>query len=1148
MSAELSDATRSQQRAADPAVSVWVEASAGTGKTKVLTDRVLSLLLEGTAPQKLLCLTFTKAAAAEMANRIVERLGRWSVPGDAFELARDIATVTGAEPEETVLKRARGLFARVLDAPGGLKIQTIHAFCQSLLARFPVEAGLAPHFQVMDEASAAELLRGAIESVLADARRGPLGTALAILTDLVPEQTFTGLLKGLVGERSRLSDLIAAHGVDGLVTRLAAAIGLPIDETPEHVLGEAIDATPSLGLLAAIPLLEQGQSTDQKMAAAMRALIEARDPASFLDYCALFHTKDGEKRVRFITKAVADAHPAVVDLLEREYARVSAAMACRRAAGVLVASAALARLGGALLEHYRAAKEARMRLDYDDLILKARALLASQAGCAWVHYKLDEGIDHLLIDEAQDTNPEQWQVIAALAAEFFTGQGQIPRRRTIFAVGDPKQSIFSFQGADPDAFVAMREHFRSRIDAAAQKLEEVDLHHSFRSVHCILDCVDRVFAQPPASDGVADTGAVRHLLSRQGHAGLIELWPAAKAPEAEAPAPWAPPTRRVAVASPRAQVAQLIAATVRGWLDRQEPLVARGRPIRPGDILVLVRRRDSFVDELVRALKAKQIPVAGVDRMLLTEQLAVMDLVALGRFLLLPEDDLTLACLLKSPLVGLGEEDLYELAHDRGRASLWQRLRARAGAAGFTAAHDLLSSWLARADYIPPYELYARVLGAEGGRARLLARLGEESLDPIDEFLNQALIYERSHPPSLQGFLLWLERGALEVKRDGDIGERDEVRIMTVHGAKGLQAPIVFLPDTLQTPPRRGRPMWLVQGDGALGPLWSPRKVADDALTERLRRDIERAEDREHRRLLYVAMTRAEDRLYVTGWHSNRQPSPDCWYHLIEAGMQAAGRPEAFDFMALAGWPGGAGWRVDTPQQAPLAPAPAAAVAPPQERSLPAWVAAAPAEPSPPRPLAPSRPEEEPPVRSPLGTDQGWGFRRGRIVHRLLQSLPDLPPAERAPAARRFLAGSAHGLDAATQDVLLRETLAVLEDAAFAPLFAPGSRAEVPLVGRLGEQVIAGQIDRLAVTEREVLIVDYKTNRPPPRDPAGVPRVYLRQLAAYCGLLSAIYPGRTVRAALLWTDGPRLMPIAATLLEGQAPGTAPGRSEIAIGG
>ncbi|WP_142849042.1 double-strand break repair helicase AddA [Telmatospirillum sp. J64-1] len=1125
-----------QRLAADPVKSVWVGASAGTGKTKVLTDRVLNLLLAGTPPHRLLCLTFTKAAAAEMSNRIAARLARWSTAPDD-QLADELGRLLGSPPDEERCTTARRLFAQVLDAPGGMKIQTIHAFCQSLLRRFPLEAGLAPHFQVMDDRDAGELLEGAKEEVLMRARSGEddlLAKALAEVTGHVHESMFPDLMNGLASERGRLRRMIEREGgVDGLIAALYKRLGLERGETPQAVIAAACEdsAFDAGGCRAALEALNQGSKTDVERADLMAQWLAAPEARvdGWRDWLRAYLTSTGEIRKTLCTKKVLQAAPHVADILLKEAERLLRVQDRWRAAVTAQATAGLLRLGEALLASYQRHKEGRALLDYDDLILAARRLLSAPGVSAWVLYKLDGGIDHVLIDEAQDTNPDQWAVVAALTEDFFAGLSASETLRTVFAVGDVKQSIYSFQRADPREFERMRRSFAERLNLLGDPLRLVDLQISFRSTRAVLDVVDKVFADGTGRDGVAfGDENIRHISWRDSDAGLVELWPPVEPRAIDEPEAWKPPIERIRGDSPRTRLAKLVARRIQKMVEGGERLESKNRPIRPGDIMVLLRRRSAFVEELVRELKTLKVEVAGVDRMVLTEQMAVMDLMALANFLLLPDDDLTLATVLKGPLIGLSEEDLFRLAYNRREKHLWQRLREEGaeGNAPFEAAWQMLSGLLARADRMPPHELFNHVLTAKDGRRKLVERLGSEAEDAIDEFLGLTLAYERAHVPSLQGFLHWLETGHVEIKRDLEQGTRDAVRIMTVHGSKGLQAPIVFLPDTLQAPAKAPRFYWLGgREDEVL--LWPPRAEMQDEACREARAEAEKARDQEYRRLLYVAMTRAEDRLYVCGWQTRKAEPEDCWYNLIKRAMNALGEEVEDPFLAEQGETAtntllrlSCRQERQVPEQAPKAERAAMGA-----DSLPAWALTAPGrEPSPPRPLAPSRPEgEEPPVRSPLGEDDGAKFRRGRLVHRLLQILPDLPKHERGAAMARFLAKSPWGLSFGEQALIATEVASILEDRTFAPIFGPGSRAEVPVVGMVGERVISGQVDRLLVSDSEVLIIDYKTNRRPPRKVEDVPELYLRQMAAYRMALACIYPGRAIRCGLLWTDGPSLM-------------------------
>jgi ATP-dependent helicase/nuclease subunit A len=1153
------EAAEIQRQALGPDASVWVSASAGTGKTKVLTDRLLALMLAGTDPARILCLTFTRAAAAEMANRVNARLAAWAtmLPG---ALAEELGALIGRMPDQDETTLARQLFARVLDSPGTAKIATIHAFCQSLLRRFPLEAGVPPEFAVLEERGAAEALAEAAETVIAKARdeRAPLlAEALAVVARYIQEDRFTGLLAAMTAERGKLRAALA-EGETALRRRLAATFAVPEDVTPDALIEAfcAAGACDEAGLHAAAAALAVGSSKDQERGEIVARWCDMPERRGDMldEYAGAFLTDKGTIIKNLITKGANDrASGDMRGVLNAEAERVLRFTQQRAGAMLIDATIALIRLGNAVLRAYEERKRLHGLLDFDDLVLKTLELLRQPGIAPWVLFKLDGGLDHILIDEAQDTNPDQWAIVAALTDEFFTGEGGAgrERNRTVFAVGDAKQSIYSFQRADPRAFVAMRQHFETRVTAAQQRWRTVPLEISFRATEPLLNAVDAVFRHgTAAADGVALDGvAIRHVAAREGHAGIVELWPPVM-PEAdeELDLPALAGARQRSV-EPRTRLANAIAATIADWLRKGERLEARDRAIRPGDIMVLVRRRNLFVTDLIRALKERNVPVAGADRLVLTEQLAAQDLIALGHFLLLPEDDLNLAAVLKGPLFGFSEDQLFQLAHSRGKGQkLWHRLRElAAGDLVMHAHYERLSQLRARADYVPPFELYAEILGAGGGRRAILERLGPEAGDPVEEFLALALSYEREHVPSLQGFLHWLVAGGIEVKRDFGERQRDEVRILTVHGAKGLEAPIVFLPDTLQLPDWPPRLLW---SDGDALPLWCARKALEAPFYTDERGKRRAREMQEYRRLLYVALTRAQDRLYVCGWET-RRPLKDgtTWHALCHAGWSEIAEKVPFDARALIGedegWCGTA-LRIAGPQEiAPVRDKAAAAARLPG--LLPQWARMPPpAEPDPPKPLLPSRPSgPEPPTFSPLAIAGRDRFKRGLLVHKLLQSLPEVPPERRAEAARRFLALPVHGIPPEEQDEIGRETMAVLNDLDFAELWGADAQAEVPVVGLIPGSspgtwhALSGQIDRLVVTRERVLIVDYKTLRPPPATEEAVPAVYLRQLATYQAALQRIYPDRPVECALLWTEGPRLMPISPARLAGHLPGNLP---------
>lgn len=1132
-------ATDRQTAASDPESSVWVAASAGTGKTRVLTDRVLRLLLDDTPPGRILCLTFTRAAAAEMANRLHGDLSRWAICEDT-ELHGALEGLTGRVPTSDELERARQLFARVLDVPGGLKIQTIHSFCESLLARFPLESGIPPHFSVIDERTSAELLNGARDHVLTQARAdAALAGSLHHLTAQVSEDRFDDVARELAAERSQLEELFSRFDTSfpAVSAAIREALGLEADEDEATIIAAASDLASPLAesLRTVADAMLVGGKTDRRHGALISEWLEnpERRMELFPTYVSAFFTRQGTRRVDLIHKEALKTAPSdAASLLDGEANRLETAIIRIRDAQTAADTLAVLHLGYAILRAYEEVKQRQALLDYEDLITRARQLLIRPDVASWVHYKLDGGLDHVLIDEAQDTNDEQWQVIASLTEEFFAGMGARDASRTIFAVGDAKQSIYSFQRADPHLFSQWRDHFGTRVTGTGDPWRPLDLVHSYRSAPPILSLVDEVFGPPEARVGlVFDDTEIDHIPHRAGQAGLVELWPAERSHDVPEPEVWDPPVRQIHNLTPSVCVARTIAAKVSDWLRRDERLESRDRPIRPGDIMILVQRRAGFVEEMVHALKRIDIPVAGTDRMILTEQLPVMDLISLGRFSILPDDDLSLAETLKSPLFGFDDDSLFDVAWDRGRKSLWAALRDRRDRSpAYDATVQTLEEVLAAADHMPPYEFYARVLGPGEGRQKLVSRLGSQANDPIDEFLALCLLFGRLHAPSLQGFLQWVTTGETEVKRDLELG-RDEVRVLTVHGAKGLQSPVVFLPDTCRVSRESNGVQWIRDGTGRPTlPLWPARRDREGETAQKAREAARHRREQESRRLLYVALTRAEDRLYIGGFEGAQGRPSECWYDMIARAMQNIGTP-------VAGLNGQDILMLRTEQSHPPDRVGARAIRSHEDMPLPSWARTPPPpEPSPPTPLVPSRPEEaEPAVHSPIGPDSGVRFRRGRLIHRLLELLPEIPAAQRSSAALELLSNPLYELEPDAREEIVDVTLDVLEDPSLAALFGPGSRAEVAIAGIDGEHVVSGQIDRLVVAEDSVLIVDYKSDRPAPRSADEVASAYLQQLAAYRRILERIYPTRTIRCALLWTDGPTLMEISSEALAIRAP-------------
>jgi len=1110
------DVIDNQREASDPAKSVWVEANAGSGKTHVLTQRVLRLLLAGVPPDQILCLTYTKAAAAEMRRRVGGHLGAWALlsPEKLAEALRDITGYNASGAEQS---RARTLFAHALDTPGGLRIQTIHAFCESVLHRFPVEAGVPIDFTVLEDHQREALVQRAREVVLAGGLAGSneakaVETLFGAMSDFVITEAIDDALARARPLRLILGDL---HGAKARLRKIVGT-GAETAESLRAELESGALITPAF--CAEVAGLLGGDATKSagRFANVLAALPKDRLTAD--DLLAAFLTDEGRGTPRnsLMTAAEKLRHPQQYALLEQEQRRVADLAEKLKQAQLIERSEALLDILAAILSHYERDKRARSFLDFDDLIATVGALFRDQSLGLWVRYRLDAGISHILVDESQDTNREQWEVVKLLAAEFFSGMSAADRPRTVFAVGDGKQSIYSFQGAAPELFQATGDAFAEAASYVSMKFERRELTTSFRTLPNILEAVDLVFRG--REEAVLARNEVRHRTARSDKGGTVTLWEPLQVGKSPVDDAWPEQPVESLASAPR-QVAQRIAREIRGWIESGRPLAQRGRAVRADDVLILVQTRGPLFHEIIRALNGEGLPTPGADRLLVTTHIAILDLLALGDVLLNTNDDLQLAALLRSPLFDLSEADLFELAQGRGGRRLWSVLKDSANPRA-EAAYAELAAWRHTLDTARPYDVFAHVLYAAGGLKRFHSRFGPEVDDLFTEFLELSLEHEDAANPSLQGFLAEMRSREVTITREL-AAAGSGVRIMTVHGAKGLESPIVILADAATKPqPRQLARAVLIDTDE--GVLVHSNKKTDVPGTTDLRDKAEAASIREFWRKLYVAMTRAEDELYVTGALTpsakKETQLSGSWYEAIKTALltqsstlrNADGEVSAIVYPVL--------------QQAP-APAPASADA--AAGSLtPLILPALPAH------------RERPVVRPSMAfekSDDDWVLataaeavidaeaarKEGIALHALLQHLTRLDREQWEPIATKALMALLPD-SPERHAALAAKAIAILANPAHAEIFGPHSRAEVPFLvhaQRKGEPVtLAGRIDRLVVSEGRVLLVDFKSDANPPRTAADTPPAYLTQLGLYALVAGQLFPGSLVSAAILWTS------------------------------
>ena len=1152
-------ATKAQADAAHPEKSAWVAANAGSGKTKVLIDRVARLLLGGAEPASILCVTYTKAAANEMLGRLFERLGSWSVmPEDELRGALKKLDPDTENYDAEKIRMARALFAQALETPGGLRIETIHAFCSRILRRFPLEANVAPGFQEMEDEETRELWDDAVKRAIIDAGRDA-PEALEILSLAGGASGAKGAMFALRGEAASLTAFAQQNGAraEDIGDAVRAALRAPVAGSSEF-LSTQLALIDWEGLRIILPsLLNDAASDDKRSAAAISDALEATtDTAKWNALTRLFFTDKGTLRSR-VYNAGSTKDAAVTALLSTKDPFGSVAQIALDTQTTLKAitaaerTIALLRTGLPALDYYASLKGDQAALDFDDLIIKTRDLLTRTGIAAWVLYKLDGGLEHVLLDEAQDTSPHQWTLINALTEEFFAGIGPEHEQnpRTLFVVGDEKQSIYSFQGADPRKFISERQRFSERSVAADLPHELPEMQMSFRSSPEILKFVDAVWNSTVLSgpsDGdtpPADADLTRHTAHRANEAGYVEFWPVERPAADENDDPWTPFSKLTALdelssRSPKAQLASRVAKEIAAMIERGDSVWDQGkgkqRAMHAGDVLILVRKRKGgLFDALIKALKSEGLPVAGADRLVLSDHIGVQDCLNLIRVALLPSDDLTLAEILRGPFCNLVDDDhhLFPLAYDRP-GTLWDQLQ-QSDDPVFEDAKTFISQLLAHKNK-PAFEFLSAVLDQplsdrKTGWDKITARLGMPARDPIEALLARALAHDAQSATSLQNFVSRLEADDSEIKRDLEKAG-GAIRVMTVHGAKGLQAPVVILPDTTGKPdPKAGD---FLQLNGSV-PVRTGKKGDDTPEMAAARAEEEYRQLAEHRRLLYVALTRAQDRLLICGpWYGAKPKDgktaigrpKGCWHEMCEAGLGTLG----MDVPEIGGDAASYG---DRPPPALKRAQDAVKAAP-----LPGWLRKqAPAEVDGRRYAAPTSLTGgmEAAVLSPFKRGHSARLNRGRMIHALLERLPDIPPSARRTLGEAFLAADPN-ITSSQRREMLDAAMSVFENSEFSEVFQPGGRAEAPVIGTsplLPDGVVLnGRVDRLVVTDDEVLIFDFKTDRPPPQIAEDVETGYVLQMASYRAVLQEAYPDKPIRCGLLWTDAPRLMELPENLL------------------
>lgn len=1178
---QISKTSQKQAVATDPELSIWVSANAGSGKTYVLSRRVIRLLLDGNRPDELLCLTFTKTAAAEMSNRVFEILGKWAMlPDDKLKDA--ITELTGEPTTSGNIARARKLFAIALDTPGGLRIQTIHAFCESLLHQFPLEANIPGHFDLMDDLQQASLLEEARKNIILasfgsgiasenlqekDRRQlTALAEAYSIIQDHESDQAIDKAILQLIYQRDDFLEWLRRNGGESRSAFKSIWKDFSLSsEMTKHTLMEEFFNQSSYKKedWEELKQLASAKKSDayKKLISQIDEINATREPEiKHALRCQLFFTTKLERRKSLVHASFLKDELRQQSLFEEEQDLLLLQLDRIRTLETLKASQALFTIVDAILIEYARLKQKRSLLDFNDLISKTANLLGRQEISAWIQYKLDNGISHVLVDEAQDTSPMQWQIIEQITSEFYAGKGAREKIRTLFVVGDEKQSIYSFQGADPKEFNRQFQNLRKKSREAQLGFEPVPLNVSFRSTEEVLSAVDQVFSLPENARGLNELKQEQvHSANRLSDRGEVILWPPEIKPAKVEKTDWRKPPDEAQEKDAEVRLANKIANTIKTWIDKKERLPGRDEPIRFGDILILVRKRDRFVGAMNRALKQRGLNAAGADRLKLIDHIAIEDMIALGRFASMVIDDLSLAGLLKSPLFDFTEDELFLVCHKRESKPLFRHLiEFSDGKNDIILPADLqkriemtvpiLKMIRQDARHLSAFDFFARFFAKTNLRKKYHARLGHEAEEILNGFLQSAMEYDNREGLGLQGFIESLATSEKELKREIDL-KTDEIRVITVHSSKGLEAPIVFLVDPGSEAYHARHDPPVIKYENAKGKdmyLWQPKKGDRIEQTQATYDLIREAGEEEYRRLLYVGMTRAADRLIICGYQPEKTPTYLHWYKMVENGLSASPCNQRLNGrlqdVTIRGFETpGKSWIIDNPHYKKCEPKSLESAVPEPDNSLPDWVKPVANEAPAPRPLSPSGVLEllnisEDNEREFL-TNSDQALERGNAVHHLLQLLPDVREEIRANVIDSYFSHREVTFEEA-EKISIREMVNnLINDPSARWLFSASSKSEVDITGRVeigaNSHMVRGKIDRLVITPEKVVIADYKTNRIVPQNTESVSQQYLAQMALYRALLRQLYPTKVIECFLIWTQDGSIMQLTDSLLDHQ---------------
>lgn len=1009
--------------ASDPRTSCWVMASAGTGKTKVLIDRILRLLLEGNDPKHILCLTYTKAAALEMRERLIKKAEQWQIITED-SLQNELEIFTQNQVSKDHIEIAKNLFDSLNHSP--IAIQTIHSFCQSLLSSFSLELDISPTFKLIDEREKRLLQQQVCSEILA---KNELQEHFDFLSPHISENYLREILCEAMNERLRLSCLSDPLGK--LKALLCDSKSPDLSEQEWHTIKK----------MAAFSA-EFGPKNLQEVA----PIILGNDEKSYQNLFSFFLTKEGEVRKKF-TLASAKNFDFTEDDFQKIGERIQAIYEGISAKEILSINQHLHVCIEATFNLYQLSKKEQGLLDFDDLLLYVQTLLTTNQG--WIFEKIDFRLDHILIDEAQDTSRVQWNIIKNLLHHFFDRAGHNNMPRTMFVVGDAKQSIYSFQGADPKYYLEVRDYFTHLAEENSHTFNIIDLDLCYRQSPAVLNLVDQVFATAEKSQNLL-SHTINHYAFRSSSQGLAYHLPLTKKCDAEDQEPW---TIQVNTKIQKSSHALVIKDLVLSILSEKEILPSTSDVVNPDDIMILFQRRSSLMQETYDALKEVGISCTSCHHGDVLSHLAVLDLLSILKFVALKEDNFNLACLLRSPLFNIDESLLQQLCTN-GKSSLFQKLlmteECHEIIGRFTEYLELFQS----ADSL--YDFCSKLVHEIA--PVMVGHFGEQVLDLYEEFLSYVLEASQKGITEIDAFISYITTLSPNSKNQKGNG----VNLMTVHGSKGLEAPIVIVADATASLVNAQNSLIFEDDFYFLRTSHTPLKKL---------KAIEKDNDiAESHRLLYVALTRAKDHIFIAGEENHKSEN---WYEFCQPLTQEYQLKTSFDKPAIA--------QVDKLDRLELPDITF-------KRKL----------------------RKEPTLVSPK-TEKS---RRGEAIHKLMEmQLWKFDEKLREAALSKPLFK-----ELPPQDIEKICTLPHNSELGFYLSQPYQSEAEIYCKGN-GLQ----RLDYLLVEEDKVTIIDFKTTENPASTAEEISSTIFKQMQTYRNTLQELYVDKLIECFVFYTENQKLI-------------------------